>query len=46
MELAKYYKTFLARAKVALEAGVDFSSEALVSLKYCEDCEKDASLPE
>ena len=46
MELAKYYEVFLARAKVALEAGVDFSSKALVSLKYRENCEKDVSLPE
>ena len=45
MELAKYYKVFAAQAKVALKAGVDFSSEALVSLKYREDCEKNACLP-
>ena len=45
MELAKYYEVFVAQAKVALEAGVDFSSEALVYLKYREDCEKDISLP-
>ena len=30
---------------MTLEAGVDFSSEALVYIKYCEDCEKDPSLP-
>ena len=30
---------------MALEAGVDFSSEALVSLKYREDREKNACLP-
>ena len=46
MELVKYYEVFSARAKVALEAGVDLSSESLVSLKYCESRKKDASLPE
>ena len=45
MELAKYYEVFVVHAKVALEAGVDFSSELLVYLKYREDCEKDTSLP-
>ena len=30
---------------MAVEAGVDFSSESLVYLKYREDCEKDSSLP-
>ena len=45
MELAKYYEVFAARAKVALEAGVDFSSKELVSLKYREDRERDPSLP-
>ena len=45
MELAKYYEVFVAQTKVALEAGVDFSSEALVYLKYREDREKDTSLP-
>ena len=35
----------LFNVKVALEAGVDFSSEALVYLKYRKDCEKDPSLP-
>ena len=45
MELAKYYGVFLVRAKVALEAGVDFSSEVLVDLKYRKDREKDTSLP-
>ena len=44
-ELAKYYEVFVARAKVALEAGVNFSSESLMYLKYREDCEKDTSLP-
>ena len=41
MELAKYYKVILMQTKVALEAGVDFSSEALVTLKYCERRTKD-----
>ena len=45
IELAKYYEVFVARAKVAVEAGVDLSSESLVYLKYCEDREKDTSLP-
>ena len=45
MELAKYYEVFAARTKVAVEAGADFSSEALVSLKNCKDCEKDPCLP-
>ena len=45
MELAKYYEVFVAQAKVALEADVDFSSESLVYLKYREDREKDTSRP-
>ena len=45
MELARYYEVFSARAKIALEAGVDLSGGTLVSLTYCKTCEKDDSRP-
>ena len=45
MELTKYCEVSAARAKVVVKAGVDFSSKALVSLKYCVDREKDPCLP-
>ena len=44
LELAKYLEMFTARAKVALEAGVDFGSESLVNTDYAEKREKDPKL--